>query len=46
MEISGQYYGEDEENVRKGIERVRKSLRLHTFDDERSDDLDHDGGRS
>jgi hypothetical protein len=45
MEIPGEYYGEDEENVRKGMERVRKSLRLHTFGDERSYDMDQDGGR-
>jgi hypothetical protein len=46
MKIPGEYYGEDEENVRKGVERVRKSLRLNAFEDERSDDMDHDGGHS
>lgn len=43
--MSKSYYGKDEENVKKGIERARKSVRLHDFDDERQDkNEDRDGG--
>jgi hypothetical protein len=43
--MSNSYYGKDEENVKKGIARVRKSIRLHDFDDERQDENeDSDGG--
>jgi hypothetical protein len=38
------YYGDDEENVKRGIRRVRKSVRLHDFNDERERNDDQNDG--